>query len=331
MMLRNFIHYRIKALAYFPKAIFVYLKYINIKDDTIKCFLKNQLKYFFCCIIGVEKILGIEKKYYGLKESVFNHIIEELTAGDCIKVGNWLFKKMQSKEEYVAILSMYEDIFFQDEYFIHQNKFEKTFIFPHRFILGIFASREGPYEIEEVQIQKNDVVIDAGANMGVFSLLAAKKGAQKVFAFEPNPHTYQILRENVSLNKFVDIIIPQEIGLFSETCKMDFIQTTGNIGASRILDVNDNISGELCTVYLMSLDEWVKAHHIESVNFIKADIEGAERHLIKGAKETIRLNHPKLALCTYHLPDDREVLTKMILEIDPTYKFYYTKHKLFAW
>jgi uncharacterized protein Usg len=39
---------------------------------------------------------------------------------------------------------------------------------------------------------------------------------------------------------------------------------------------------------------------------------------------------PKLAICTYHLPDDKEVLTKLILQANPNYKIEYRWKKLYA-
>jgi len=324
----DFIYFRIMALAPFLKSILYYLKNRNVEDIDLSSFLKIQLKYLFFCLIGIEKRLAIEKKYYASQERIFNYQIKKLetiNSGETIKLGNIIFQKMQNLAEYSELIYGYDDIFIQDKFFNLQKKLNPQFFLP------LYREGEGPYEIKDVQIQKNDIVIDAGANIGIFSLLAAKKGTKKVFAFEPNPNTYQLLRKNISLNQFTDIIIPQEIGLFSKKCKTDFIQTTGNIGSSRILNINKNIPGEKCEINLISLDEWMDTCHIESIDFIKADIEGAERQLIEGAKKTIEKNHPRLALCTYHLPDDREVLTKKILEIDPTYKFSYTKMKLFAW
>ena len=52
------------------------------------------------------------------------------------------------------------------------------------------------------------------------------------------------------------------------------------------------------------------------------DIEGAELEALKGAKETIKRNHPKLAICVYHKPEDIVDIPKFILELDPEYKLY---------
>ena len=69
---------------------------------------------------------------------------------------------------------------------------------------------------------------------------------------------------------------------------------------------------------------------MESVDFIKADIEGAERYMLMGARETLGKFAPKLSICTYHFPDDPEVLEKIILEANPNYKIEHRWKKLYA-
>jgi hypothetical protein len=69
---------------------------------------------------------------------------------------------------------------------------------------------------------------------------------------------------------------------------------------------------------------------ILKVDFIKADIEGTERDMLKGATSVLKIFAPKLAICTYHLPDDPEVLKNIILKANPNYRIVQLNHKLFA-
>ena len=66
------------------------------------------------------------------------------------------------------------------------------------------------------------------------------------------------------------------------------------------------------------------------VDFIKADIEGYERYMLEGAQETLRRFAPKLALCTYHFPDDPEVLAALITKANPAYRIVQRRAKLYA-
>ena len=81
----------------------------------------------------------------------------------------------------------------------------------------------------------------------------------------------------------------------------------------------------------ITLDEYVSSNGIPRVDFIKADIEGAERDMLKGATGILREFAPKLAICTYHLPDDPEVLSKLIMDANPSYRIIHKHNKLYAY
>jgi len=194
--------------------------------------------------------------------------------------------------------------------------------------------RGGPYQIENVRVSDGDIVIDAGANMGVFSLLAMHQGAEKVYAFEPNPRAYtQFLERNIELNNGQHTIIPISYGLGAKKEVVEFIDVEENIGGSRILNPDKDTfrNGNIISVNITTLDSFVRENDILHVDFIKADIEGAERLMLEGARDTIKRFHPRLSICTYHLPDDKAVLTRIIKDIDPSYNIRHSPYKLYAW
>ena len=115
----DFIYFRIMALAPFLKSILYYLKNRNVEDIDLSSFLKIQLKYLFFCLIGIEKRLAIEKKYYASQERIFNYQIKKLetiNSGETIKLGNIIFQKMQNLAEYSELIYGYDDIFIQDKF-----------------------------------------------------------------------------------------------------------------------------------------------------------------------------------------------------------------------
>jgi FkbM family methyltransferase len=194
---------------------------------------------------------------------------------------------------------------------------------------------EGPYGYTDgmfdVTVKNKDIVIDVGAWIGDFSAYAAIKGAT-VYAFEPVKETFNLLCKTKLLNDDVnncakDKIIPVQKGLGSSECEV-FISLSENNSGSHSIAVEVGTYGEKITV--TTLDKFVEENKISRVDFIKADIEGAERDMLIGASNILKKFAPKLAICTYHLPDDVEVLTKIILEANPNYKIKYLRHKLFA-
>jgi FkbM family methyltransferase len=59
------------------------------------------------------------------------------------------------------------------------------------------------YDVAGCPLRKDDLVVDIGANQGFFTCYAAQRGA-RVYAFEPNPRAYELLRKNISSNGFED-------------------------------------------------------------------------------------------------------------------------------
>ena len=191
-------------------------------------------------------------------------------------------------------------------------------------------TKEGPYgyidtEIGfDVSVSYNDIVIDAGAWIGDFSAYAASKGAI-VYAFEPSQNLQKYLSETAILNIQTGKIIPIEKGLGDKDAMLPFSDDgETSVGASFCETSNSH------SIPITSIDSFVLSNQLESVDFIKADIEGFERKMLLGAKHTLRKFAPKLAICTYHLPDDPLVLADIIKEANPEYTIIQMRHKLFA-
>lgn len=204
-------------------------------------------------------------------------------------------------------------------------------VYPHIYPKNKYSKKylqfEGHYEQFGVNVKSGDIVIDAGASIGFFSGYAASKGAH-VYSFEPMPNSLKYLYNTSISNKLLlgrIEVIP--LALHEKKCKLHFSIDETNIGsASAIMKRND----KTVEVEAISLDDWVLENKIPRIDFIKADIEGSERHLLVGSTEILQKFKPKLAICTYHFKDDPEVLEKIILSANPCYKVYHSSHKLFA-
>lgn len=66
------------------------------------------------------------------------------------------------------------------------------------------------YDPPELQIAESDIVLDIGANKGFFSIYAAMHASKgRVYAFEPAPQIFAMLRENIRLNNLENIVAEQ--------------------------------------------------------------------------------------------------------------------------
>lgn len=182
---------------------------------------------------------------------------------------------------------------------------------------------EGPYELNNVQINKGDVVIDCGANMGMFSAIASRKGAI-VLAFEPSGQVIEkYLAKTAEWNPNIKIC---KYALSDKEEILNFDENLDNLGASKIAD---NVQNAI-KVQAIPLDNFVEREKLDRVDFIKADIEGSERYLLMGARQVLKDYAPKIAICTYHRPDDPKVLRELILDANPKYRIEERYMKMYA-
>ena len=166
----------------------------------------------------------------------------------------------------------------------------------------------------------------SGANIGLFSLYAASKGAH-VHSFEPINSTFQKLTENVSLNNYN--ISLQKKGLSNTNGVIDMkLNSVISGGNTFVMDCPFDKTESIETT---TLDDYVNSHNIKNVDFIKADIEGAERFMLMGAKDVLLNLEPKLAIATYHLEDDSQILENIIKDINPRYTIKHKWKKLYAY
>ncbi|MEE1946845.1 FkbM family methyltransferase [Pedobacter sp. KR3-3] len=138
-------------------------------------------------------------------------------------------------------------------------------------------------------VKQGDVILDIGANIGLFSILGSKLvGASgKVYAFEPNVATYDALKENIRLNDCTNVY-PQFLALSD---KKGFVVLTQPEEVSKDFQYSDAFSfmdlkqtaSEENGVATLPLDDFLVENSISKVDVIKIDIEGAEFLCFKGA------------------------------------------------
>lgn len=279
-------------------------------ESTYEIIIHRINKLFY----GTKKALVIKRKkqYESLKEKYLKNNIWDFNG---IKLPKWT--KEFSQEN--LIIGTYNDILLV--YCNYNDNYDSKLIDKLDLILpeGIYCYKND--EID-VTIKKGDVVIDAGAWIGDFSAYASVKGA-KVFAFEPSKNTVDYLKITQQMNGNIYIV---EKGLGNKQEISYLKNDVYNSGANHVTSDTENAE----KIEITTIDDFVTEQQLERVDFIKADIEGFERYMLQGAKKTLKKFAPKLAICTYHLPDDPQVLAKIILDANSNYVIVQKKNKLYA-
>ncbi len=169
------------------------------------------------------------------------------------------------------------------------------------------------YERGPVRLQRGDVVLDCGGHLGTFARYALNKGAGTVVVFEPDPINASFIRKSFAREIQAKQVRLVEAALMDQSGEVSFapFESAGGV-------VTETPSTASLTVKSVTIDEI--AQDLPRVDFIKMDIEGAERAAVLGAKTSIARWKPRMALCIYHLQDDPTLIPARVLSICPEYK-----------
>jgi len=149
------------------------------------------------------------------------------------------------------------------------------------------------------QIKKGDVVLDLGAHIGYYTLLMARLVGRKgkVYAFEPEPYNFELLKENVVLNNCKNVILVRKaVSGFNGKGKLYLSED--NRADHRIF--NSQEKRKSIPIDSITLDEFFK-NKDKKIDFIKMDIQGVEPLVLKGMHKILEKNK-KLKLTTEFWP-----------------------------
>jgi FkbM family methyltransferase len=171
-------------------------------------------------------------------------------------------------------------------------------------------------------MRPGDIVLDCGANIGVFTRKALWAGASKVIAIEPAPENLECLRRNFQSEIATGKVVAYPKGVWDKDDVLKLAVDPSNSAQDTFLKQGEN--RESVEVSLTTIDKLVAELQLPDVGFIKMDIEGAERRAIAGARTTIARYHPRMALSIYHLKGDDTAIPGLVGQIDPRYSLRQT-------
>ncbi|MFC2060355.1 FkbM family methyltransferase [Chloroflexota bacterium] len=140
-------------------------------------------------------------------------------------------------------------------------------------------------------VKEGDVVLDLGANLGYYSLLAARLvgGKGRVYSFEPEPRNFRLLLKNIELNGY-DNITPLQKAVSDKTEMLKLFISSEDSGAHTIREsVDSRDYKESIDMEVVKLDEFF-AGNTKPINVIKMDVEGSEPKAFQGMEKIIEEN-----------------------------------------
>ncbi len=159
-----------------------------------------------------------------------------------------------------------------------------------------------PYETSLIveKLRKGDVFLDIGANIGYYTVIAStivgEKG--KVIAYEPDEKNFELLAENVELNRLTNVhAFPAALSDCSGSGYIYLCEN--NKGDHRIYDTGE--SRKKLEIKLINADEHVP-QITNRIDFIKIDTQGSETRIINGLKKLIEQNANHLSLIVEFWP-----------------------------
>lgn len=139
----------------------------------------------------------------------------------------------------------------------------------------------------EVRLHDGSVFVDAGANVGTYTVRASQLVGTggKVIAVEAHPFTFQYLQRNIALND-LNNVTPVHVALGSENGSINISYDASNPGETHIAGHKE----QSVAVPLKKLDEVLSGAGISRVDYLKIDVEGFEYPLLLGSRRTIADN-----------------------------------------
>jgi FkbM family methyltransferase len=179
--------------------------------------------------------------------------------------------------------------------------------------------------IEHFTPKQGDIVVDIGAHIGRYTIIASKRVATngKVVAIEASPSNFEMLNRNIKLNQLTNTISLNH-AVYSKETKIKLYlpgEESGNTIYNTIISDRAHNEEKFVEVNANTLDYLLQSKGIKQVNWIKIDVEGAEFEVLKGASNVLSNSKDIALLIEVHNLSGGSTLYKPIIEFLNLYNF----------
>jgi FkbM family methyltransferase len=181
--------------------------------------------------------------------------------------------------------------------------------------------------IELFRPKQGDIVVDVGAHIGRYTIIASKRvGANgKVIAIEAHPGNYEMLNHNIKLNGLTNVI-PLNYAVYSKESKIKLFlpdEKSNHTIYNTLISSKAKDEEKFVEVNANTLDNLIEQHGIShaEVNWIKIDVEGAEFEVLKGAHSVMSNSKNITLLIEVHNIEDGKNVYRPIMDLMEKYNF----------
>lgn len=154
-------------------------------------------------------------------------------------------------------------------------------------------------ELFDTLVKPAHTVLDIGANIGCTSILFGDR-VQRVISFEPSPSTFRLLQTNVQAAGLSNVTM-HNVGLGRSAGRCELTFSSDNRSGGFVSNKTQASAGhQVESIEIARGDDFLRQAGIGMVDFIKIDVEGFERDVIEGLRETLEACRPSVALELNH-------------------------------
>ncbi|QRN83407.1 FkbM family methyltransferase [Chloroflexota bacterium] len=174
-----------------------------------------------------------------------------------------------------------------------------------------------------VAVQEGWMVVDIGAGVGDFSILAAySHPSVRVIAYEPFAGSFELLGKNIATNR-IENIFPFEQAVWSERGMVTLDQSTGEplqISSNHVDEAEK--SGGSRGVSAISLQDVLDKQTVERIDLLKLDCEGAEYPILMGASNETLAKVDRIIMEYHDLDEEHNHMTLSAALLDAGYRVF---------
>jgi FkbM family methyltransferase len=150
----------------------------------------------------------------------------------------------------------------------------------------------------EREIQKGDIVVDVGASIGYYTLIFARAVGSEghVFAFEPRPERFELLKKNIEINGYDNVTLEQ-MAIMDQNGETEFHYSKSEKSGFK-LAVSEKSSLEMTEKSIaktIRLEDYFKDKNlVNKIKFIKSDVDGPEFSVLQSTGSILKNKSLKL-------------------------------------